>query len=314
MKWFFLILCFFFCSAHNSVAAEEGKIPETHIYTATGLGADIADWILSMNPRPNSIAILDVRSKNPLNANFSSVLETEVLQGLSKAEDIRVLSCFECRAARASVVGEQVVISKGVPSMEDFKKTAQKLGAEAFLLIEARRATTSIAASVEMYSGAGNVIGSRNFTQQVLDLDGGSAMLGFVAAVGETIGGKDVENGNPSGGADVFLLQELGGGRKGGVLIGAFGGNGGGAGYVMPTLGWLHRKSFLDLQGMAMVGLGPGGSNKGFGIAARASYQLFVGYCLFGMQAAAIAPLSSKEGKEAPDALIGFNIGIVFGR
>jgi hypothetical protein len=295
-----------------AIAAEQLAISDAHISSANLLGADIADWILEMSPHPNSIAIFDVRQKLPLTSHFSTLLENEILQNLQRDSTIKTMTCFPCRSARASVVGDQVVVSKGSPTMEEFKKMAQELGVESFLLVESNRFTLSTVASVQLYSGAGHLIANRNFTEQVVDLDGSSAMLGFTVTVGAGLGGKS--NGDPSGAADAFLLQDLGNGRKGGLVIGGFAGNGGGGGYAIPTLAWTQRKSLFNLRGIAMLGVGPGASNKGYGFAVRGAYQLFLGYCLFGIEAAGLVPLESKSGKESADAVVGLSIGIVFGR
>lgn len=289
-------------------------LPDSQFFSATSLGADIADWILAMSPPPKSLAVFDARAKAPLGDLFPAALEAEISGRLLRNGKnlVEVRPCLPCRALRASIVDDQVVIVRGAPSMEAFKEISQQVGVEAFLVIDVRRATTSAVAVVEMYSGSGQLLGSRNFSEYILDLDGSSAMLGFTATLGLGIGGKDSDD--PSGAGDVFLLQELGGGRKGGLLIGGFAGNGGGGGYAMPTLAWTGRQALFNLRSMFMLGAGPGGSNKGYGLGVRASYQLFVGFCLFGLEGAGIIPITSKSNKESADAVVGVNIGIVFGR
>lgn len=301
-------------STQAIAAPTENALSETQVLSASLLGQDIADWLSQLEPAPNSVAIFDVREKSPLTPHFSILLETELLSKLKESGKMEILSCLRCRAARATVMDDQLVITRGAPDLEEFKKIAQEMNVEAFVLIEARRAATSTVASANLYSGSGNLLAARTFSQQVLDLDGSAAMLGLVGAIGAGIGGRQSESESPSGAATAFLLQDLGNARKGGLAVGGWGGNGGGGGFAMPTMAWRQRNVVGNLMGMFMLGVGPAASNKGYGLAARVGYELFLGFCAFGAEAVAMAPFNEREGRESADAVIGVNIGIVFGR
>ncbi len=308
----FIYLLFLFLSPMALAAPNKS---DTYFFAAASLGKDMADWIVELQPAaPTSLAVVDIRFEPPLNQDFGIMLETAFMERLKENSQIRALSCFQCRSARATVIGDQVSITRGIPNIEELKKIAQSMGVESYLILDTRRSATSTIVSAQLFSGAGPLIASRNFSEQTLDIDGGSAMFGLVATVGMGIGGKEKEEQDPSGAADVFLLQELGDGRKGGIVVGGFAGNGGGAGYALPTLGWTQRRSLFNLRGLTQIGVGPGFSTKGFGIAGRLAHHLYLGYCVFGLEAAGLIPVSSKSDKQAADLILGMSIGFVLGR
>lgn len=296
-----------------SVGIDQQKISDTELTASASLGDSAALWISQLNPHPNALAIFDVRAKSPLSPHFSSLLETSLTEKLASVENLKLIRCFECRALTGTVVGDQLVVNRGVPSVEDFKKIAEKLQVEAFLLIEAQRTMTMTSIQLNLISSSGAAIASRSFTTPVLDLDGSSAMIGLSGAVGMVAGG-DSSREDFSGAGNLIFLQNIGGDRKGGITLGAFSGNGGATGYAFPTLAWSKTRSFANLPALITFGFGPAGSPKGFGIGGRFSYQALLGFAAFGFEVGGAAAFGNKKNKNAPDAFAGISLGIFLGR
>lgn len=235
---------------------------ESEFAAAEKLGEDIGEWIAGMERRPASLGIFNVNSNYPLEQDYSTVVEAEVMKALAKYDVQNVVSCTECRANQVSIVNDRVVVSKGVPDMETMKRIGKSQPVETFLMVEIYRTKISILAHAVLYQNpSGVLISAQKFRVTAVTFSDAATQLIGTVGLGKPLGITSAELATS---LSLGLLEEMGF-AKGGLTVGGVFSTGT-LFYVAPTVAFRGR---FGHGGVAWAfslgaGYGMGGGLKGF--------------------------------------------------
>jgi len=306
---FLLLLLFiagFACPAHAHA------IDEAEFLAANELGEEIAIWLDKIDPRPNSIALFYVHPNSPLDGNYAAVVEAEVTKQVKETGSINLTTCFECRTPIVTVRDERLVVTKGAPDAEAMKALGKKLGVEAFLTLDLFRTKIAVIAQATIYTaGSGQLVAAERFRIPAVSIADSAAQFMVSWGPGFALSGGGQSDNLPSA-VNITLLEELGFG-KGGLNVGAA--------FVGPSANLIYLDTELGFRGRfgtsGVTYLGRGGAGFGFsdsakGIAARASFDAFIGsYAFIGVEGDFLIPL--KQSGNVP-MYAGAHIGLSLGR
>ncbi len=260
------ILVFLVLTGMAGVRHADARQPEEAEFSAAEkIGEDIADWIAGLERRPTSIGIFNVYSNYPLDGDYSTVIETEIMKSLAANDFQNVVSCTECRANNVSLVNDRVVISKGAPDMEALKRIGKTQPVETFLMVEVYRTKLSVMAhAVLYYNPSGVLISAQRFRVTAVSFSDASTQViltaGFGSPMGFTTPPTDLGTA-----INLSLLEEMGF-AKGGLVVGAALGGGGMLMYLCPTIAFRGRFGHGAIAWSLALGggYGLGGSSRGF--------------------------------------------------
>jgi len=307
-----LSLALFIFSAESSQA----RPPEEAEFKAAAiLGDEIAEWYSRIEPRPASVAIFSVHSNMPLEQDYSDVLETEILKGMSSRGIPHVSSCSECRSPRITVEDQRVVITKGAPDQETLKKIGRKYPVEAFITVDVYRTKLNVLAQAVIYSNpTGQVINANHFTIPALNFSDNSVQfLGLFGLGMDLSKSSDGSTAAVLTAVNLLLLEDVGFG-KGGLDIGMVMGGPSTLIYIDPTLAFYGRFGLSGVTYSFDLGAGYGFSGSAKGIVGRVGYDLFLGSsAVIGVEAAYLLPMGTAP-TDAMKGYAGFHVGFSLGR
>jgi len=239
------------------------------------------------------------------------------MQGLAKEGINKVFSCTECRQAQVSVQDDKLILSKGNPDLETFKKLGQNYNTETFLVVDIFRTKLNIVAQAVLYQNAtGTVVAAERFTIPAISFSDSSVQVLLTYGLGEIIGTKT--NGASSSGfssaGNLMLLEEVGFGKAGLDLGAVMGANGSGTMiYINPTLAFRGHFGTSGVGWSLMLGAGYGFVGADKGLVARGGYEVYLGQlAVLGAEANYLIG-SSGMTSQLP-GYAGFHVGIAFGR
>lgn len=284
---------------------------EPEFHAAEVIGEDVADWIIGLEKRPNSVGIFSVRANFPLEADYATVIETEVVKYLAKEGMEKVTTCPECRAPQVTVDGERIVISKGLLDLETLKKIGRTQPVDSFLIIDIYRTKLSVVAQAVLYANTtGNLIAAERFSVPALNISDASAQLLLTLGIGKSLGAPSSADSGFTLASNISLLEELGFG-KGGLNVGATMGGPSTLIYVNPTFGFRGRFGASAMSWLFSIGAGFGFTGGGKGISVRGSFEIFLGsFAVFGLEASYLVPeKSSIDAAGFGGAHLGISLG-----
>lgn len=295
---------------------------EAEILAATIMAEEVSQWILKLEKRPNSIGIFEVRVGEPLGSEYATLVESTLMSQFSNKNEVKLISCIECRLPQVAVKGDKLVVTRGMPdanAIQEFGKSSQM---ESVLNIEIMRTKFNVIGLFTLYqANNAQIVASKVFKVPALDFGDAAFQIMFTGGTGIPLGGKESGPKDPSPfylGGTLSLLEEIGMG-KGGIAIGGnFSALKGNLLYVLPTLGFRSRMGATGLYSLTTVGLGYGISRGFGGIAVRGAYQLFLGtFTTLGIEATFFQPISRSQEDSQNDSVkgsLGVNLGIALGR
>jgi hypothetical protein len=260
---FQLALLLFVVGAIHALPVIARTPEEAEFVAAEKIGEDVADWIAGMERRPASIGIFNVNSNYPLEQDYSTVVEAEIMKSLAKFDVQNVVSCTECRANQVSVVNDRVVISKGVPDMETMKRIGKSQPVETFLAVEIYRTKISILAHAVLYQNpSGVLISAQKFRVTAVTFSDAATQLIGTVGLGRPLG---ITASELSTAVSLGLMEEMGF-AKGGLYVGGVFATGSSLLYLAPTLAFRGRFGHGGIAWAFSLGAGygMGGSSKGF--------------------------------------------------
>lgn len=96
--------------------------------------ADAVARLQTFNPRSVApLALRQVAVGSNIRSSFAAEVRSRVWTTLRSGTELRVVRCLECEATRSRVEGDQIVITRGVTSLEALRALGEKLGVRAFL-------------------------------------------------------------------------------------------------------------------------------------------------------------------------------------
>lgn len=301
-------------------AVAQASPSESELQAAVILGTDVGIWFEALPNRPRSVGIFSVRISAPLDPEYSTIIEAEVVKNMRQAApQTQILSCLECRTPQVKVVGDRLTITKGSPNLESMQELAKKTGAETFLALDVFRTRLSVQVQATIYqASSAEIITTEQFKIPALNLNDASMQISLMAGPGLPFGGRELGSGESAEalGANFMILEELGFG-KGGLNIGAvFAGGQGQMFYAVPTLGWRGRFGSSAVHTLFDVGLGYGFANDSAkGIAASLGYAVFLGSITsIGLRSALLLPLSAPNTAQPLLGGVTLQIGLSLGR
>lgn len=286
---------------------------EPEINAARVIGERVADWIDDMERRPYSISIYSVHTNYPLEQDYSTVVETEVLKSLTDKKFEKVSSCSECRTPHVAVQDDKVIVTKGAFDVETMKKVGRKQAVETFLVIEIFRTKLSVVAEISLFqNGSGNLLGAERVKVPALNIQDAAAQFLILVGPGKEMGGTTPTNAGMSTSVDLILLEDIGFGKAGLDLGGVFGGQNT-LFYLDPTLSFRGRFGNSYLGYGVTLGIGYGFATSAKGLAFRGAYDLFLGSLgVMGIEGIYFMP--DKSGVKTFSSFAGFHVGIAIGR
>ncbi|MBY0372086.1 hypothetical protein K2X33_15490 [bacterium] len=285
---------------------------ESEFAAAERIGDRIADWIANLERRPTSLGIFSVYPNYPLEQDYSTVVETEIMKSLAERDVQNVISCTECRANQVNLVNDRVVISKGAPDMETLKRIGKNQPVETFLVVEIYRTKLSVLAHAVLYQNpSGVLIAAERFRVTSVSFNDAATQVMLTVGLGKPLGAIVATDWFTS--LNLSLLEELGF-AKGGLTIGGVLGTGGTLLYLVPTIALRGRFGSGSVAWLLSMGAGYGmsGSDKGF--AFKGGFDLTLGtLAVVGAEVSYMMPGAAA----APSLLQGFvgvHVGIALGR
>jgi hypothetical protein len=197
---------------------------EAEFSAATTLGEDIGGWMAGLkDDRPESVGIFVVRANAPLEQDYATLVEVEVLKNLAREGFENVQSCPECKSPHAMVQGDHLVISKGNPDPVTMKAIGSHYNVDTFLVIDLYRTTFSVIAQATLYENPeATVVASERFRIPALNIADAPAQVLITGGLGTVLQGKTPITNRTYDTllANLSLLEEIGFG-KGGLNLGA---------------------------------------------------------------------------------------------
>lgn len=288
------------------------RVPtEAEFSASREIADDVSDWYQNLPERPQSVTIFSTYSHEPLEQDYSAVLEAEVLKKLAGLGLEHVSSCSECRSPQIMIEGETLFIRKGIPDVETLKKFGEKHPVESFMVLEVYRTKFSILVHATLYKTAtGAIIGTEKFSSSALTLNDAEVQLLLTFGAGKTIG---VSQTGFNYAGNVMLVEELGFG-KGGLSIGTvLGGSAGTLIYVNPTLAFYGTFGRRKVTWSTSLGAGFGLLGGVKGVTFRGAYEIFLGSTgIFGVDGIYMLPETTTTGSLS--GYFGVHLGVAFGR
>lgn len=306
LKWIFLLL-----SLTPSLSSARPP-DESEFMAANLLGDEVAEWVVGLEPRPNSIGIFSIRSNYPLEQDYSAIVEAEIYKALTRRNMTNVMSCAECRSPQITVQDDRLVITKGAPDVETLKRIGLKYPVETFLSIDIYRTKLSVLAHAVLYqSPSGEVIKAERFNVAALSFADSSVQ--FLLTFG---GGKLLGNGSSASSMimslNASLLEELGF-AKGGLTVGSILGGPSMLIHVDPSLSFRGRFGTSALAYSVLFGVGYAFAGSARSIHLRGAYDLYLGsLTVIGVEGSYNVPITSVANEV--DGYIGVHLGISLGR
>lgn len=310
LKIKFISLVVLFLASLSFARAPE----EAEFKAGSTLGGDIADWIANQEARPKSVGVFYVHTNYPLDQDFSNIIETEIMKGLSDKGITKVTSCSECRTPQINVSDDRVVISKGAPDIEHIKNLGKRYPVESFLIVEIYRTKLNLIAQTSLYKNpSGELISAERFSVPALSLQDSSVQFLITLGSGKMFGGTSTATAGQStfsNGFGIALLEEVGFAKAGLSMNATFGD--GTIIAICPTLAFSGRvgHSFLSYSLNPGLGYAFGGGGKGF--AGRFSLEFFLGsFAVLGFDTLYFSP--DKDDPTINKGYAGAHIGIAIG-
>ncbi len=284
---------------------------EPEFQAARVIGERVADWVNDLEKRPYSVAIYNVHSNYPLEQDYATVVETEVLKGLKDKNFEKVSSCGECRIPHVAVADDKVIVTKGAFDVETLKTVGRKVPVETFLVLEIFRTKLSVIAEVSLYqNGSGNLISAERFKIPSMNFVDAAAQFMFVLGPGKELGGATTTGYATA--INTLLLEDIGFAKAGLNLGGVFGGAHS-IFYLNPTLSLRGRFGNSYLGYAISPGVGYGFASGGKGITFRGAFDMFLGStAVLGFEGIYFLP--DQTGANTFSSYAGFHVGIAFGR
>lgn len=317
-----LVFIFLYCFLLSQVveAKKNESAGEAEFMAANITGELIANWIEGMEKKPESMGVFQINTNYPLRKEFANVLEVEIIKQLKAREIIRVLSCPECQAPQLRVQEDRVVITKGSPDLETLKILSKRYNVNTFLVLEVYRTKLSLFTTATLFhAGSGEIIASESFKVPALNIRGAATQFVLQLGTGVPLGGHEIgpEESSDSFVGNIALYEELGFGRKGGLLLGIASGNRSSLAYAVPTLGWRGIFNNSSLQSLKSFGIGFATSERAQGFAFRLGYDIFLGsFVGMGLGGTIMIPFreSSSGSENKLYGHIGAHINFTIGR
>lgn len=295
----------------GSLSARPPEEPE--INAARAIGERVAEWIEEMEKRPYSVAIYSVHTNYPLEQDYSTLVETEVLKALTDKKFEKVVSCTECRTPHVAVRDDKVVVTKGAFDVETMKKVGLKQQVEVFVVLEVFRTKLSVVAEAALFqNGTGNLLSAERIKVPALNISDAAAQFLILLGPGKEFGSRVSSSAGMSTSADLMLLEDIGFAKAGLDLGGVFGGQNT-VFYLDPTLSFRGRFGNSYLGYGLSLGIGYGFATGAKGLAFRGAYDLFLG-TLGVLGVGGIYFLPDKSGVNTFSSFLGFHVGIAIGR
>jgi hypothetical protein len=283
---------------------------EAEFAAAEKIGEDVAEWIAGMERRPASLGIFNVYTNYPLEQDFSTVVETEIMKSLAKNDIQNVISCTECRINQVSVVNDRVVISKGAPDMDAMKRIGKTQPVETFLMVEIYRTKLSVLAHAVLYQNpSGVLISAQRFRVTAVSFSDAATQLVGTIGLGRSLG---VTTADLATSVNLSLMEEMGF-AKGGLYLGGVISSAGSLFYLAPSIAFRGRFGHGGIAWQLNLGLGYGlgGSAKGFVV--RGGYDLTLGSsAVIGVEASYFLP--SPAATNILTGFLGLHVGFALGR
>ena len=308
-----LILALFALAMWNQ--ASQARVPDEAEYRASALlGEEIGAWLDEYEPKPNSMGIFSVHANYPLEKDYSSVVEAEILRDLSDRNFPNVISCSECRAPQIYVKDERLIISKGAPDIDTLKQIGKRQPVATFLTIDVYRSKLSVIAHAVLYENpSGVVLRAQHFHIPAVSISDAAVQVLLTFGAGKPLASPDNSSGTLATAVNLLLLEELGFG-KGGLNLGAALSSGNGTLiYLLPTFAFRGRFGSTALSWSIDLGAGLGFASGGKGYAFRGAYELYLG-SLTVVGAEGIYFLPEKSGSTTLQGYAGLHLGLAFGR
>lgn len=283
---------------------------EAEFAAAEKIGEDIAEWIAGMERRPSSIGIFNVYTNYPLDQDYSTVVETEVMKSLAKNDIQNVISCTECRTNQVSVVNDRVVISKGAPDMDAMKRIGKTQPVETFLMVEIYRTKISILAHAVLYQNpSGVLISAQRFRVTAVSFSDASTQFIGTIGLGRPLG---ITSSDLATDFNIGLLEEMGF-AKGGLFIGGVLAGSGTLFYLTPTIAFRGRFGHGGIAWLLRLGFGYGLGGASRGFAVNAGYDITLGStAVVGFGGSYFLPSPAVTG--ALTGFLGLRVGFSLGR
>ncbi|MBI1860718.1 MAG: hypothetical protein HYR96_07365 [Deltaproteobacteria bacterium] len=308
MRRKFSILLLLVLSAPTSLYARSPE--ESEFYAASLLGDDIARWVMKLNRGPMAIGIFSVYANPPFEADYSQIVETEVVKSLAKAGVEKVSTCPECSTPHVTVSEERLIVKKGAPDLETLKRIGMKQPIDAFMTIDLYRTKLAVMAQVVLYQNpTAVVIAAERFRVPAMSLTDGAVQVLLTFGGGQAIGGTSTTM--PLG-FGLSLLEEVGFG-KAGLSAGAVMGTGSII-YLNPTLAWFGRYGASSLSYSINLGLGFGFAGADKGIVVKGAYEIYLGsLAVAGFDGEYFIPSGTATAGQM-NGYFGVHVGFAFGR
>jgi hypothetical protein len=291
------------------------KPPEEAEFHAAGvLGDRIGSWIGGLDQRPTSVGIFYVHTNAPLEPEYEGVVEAEIMKGLSKEGIGRVFACSECRAAAVNVQDDKLIISKGNPDLETFKRLGQNYNTDTFLVVDLFRTKLNVVAQAVLYqNGTGSVVSAERFTVPALTFSDSSVQVLLTYGMGQVLKSSGGTSTGFSSAANIMLLEEVGFGKAGLDLGAVLGANGAGTLiYINPTLAFRGHFGATGIGYSLMLGAGYGFVGSSKGLVGRMGFETYLGQlAVLGVEG---CYLVSQGTTPTLPGYVGFHVGIAFGR
>lgn len=248
---------------------------ESEFTAAAEIGDQIGHWVDQQQMKAKRVAIISVITGEPLEQDYASILEANILKRLNVLGFEYAASCSECRSPQLNVEGEVLVIRKGMPDSETMKKMADKIPAEGLLTVDVYRTKLYVMAQANLYrNGTAELIGTERFSAPAVSFEDRDVMFLTTFGGGKVVG---ITESTYSYTANLMLVEELGIG-KGGLSIGGVMSTAGGTLIeVNPTFVYTGRFGGTGFRWAGTLGVGFGMNGSAKGITARGSLEAFLG-------------------------------------
>jgi|GEM_PF-3105970 len=313
----FSVFIFVFVFALVGSSQVWSRPPTEADFLAANLTAhELELWLASLQTKPNTIAIFQIKAEHPLDPSFADVIEGEIAKRIQQSRTVALLNCFECRTPRLEVREDKLVIKKGIPDQAAMTKIGKSMGVDSFLFVQVFRTRFSLVSQVSLLQASdGTMIGSEQITVPSLDWSEAGLQLILAGGLSTMSGGRsDSVEGNHSS-LHFSALEEIGFG-KAGLIVGAGGGPRGTINYVTPAIGWRGRFGTSGIYSLKSLGVGYGISNSAAGLALRLEYSVFLGtFATAGVNLLAFNPVGNERLSEnrpitsAITLFVGFSLG-----
>ncbi len=295
-------------------STREGDIDAAH-----ELGSEIAKWWEKMSePKVRSMGVAPVKTSANLEANFGNIVESILVQNLTKEGQTRVVACPECKAPQIKVNRDRLIVTKGMPDQQARIDLAQKLEVESFLETNIVKTATSMTAQVSLIqASSGVVLAAEEFSTPNISLADTSMQLMFSLGIQYELNSPKKITTLPIAPLiiDLTLNDQVGDTARAGINLGVLVSSSSNAlAYFMPSYGWKPRLGKSQFFLMPAVQAGLVYWNQSVGFSTGASLDFFLGKNFFvGGKGLAYLPLYNFN-LNKPGYFAGFHFGFALGR